>query len=363
MAITLGEILQTLAEFWLPDFREKVDFFAGMMVVIAVASFFANIFQAYLFSILGEKISYALKMEAYNKILRKPIKFFDDPKNNPGILSAKISIDTQQINSLASTFFGVVIQGVAGFIVGMIIAFFYSWQLTLVALGLSPLVSIGEYFESKMMGGFQGSDESYKASASIIMESVLNIRTLASFCNETMIEKKYNEQVDIPIKKEARKGILLGMAFGGSYFLQFVYYALVFYIAAVLQEKTGLNLKEFFIALFAIIIAASVTGFSSTFLPDIGECVKSGGKVFNLIDSQEEESYKCSKDRKLFLGDIQGKIEIKNLYFKYPTRDNYVLENLNLTILPGQKVAIVGPSGCGFYIFLNFNFFVIIIII
>ena len=347
MAIVLGGVLETLALYWLPDFREKVDFLSGMFVVIATGAFFANVLQSYLYAILGERISYELKLEAYNKIIRKPIQFFDDPKNNPGILSARISIDTQQVNNLAASFIGVIIQGIAGFIVGMIIAFFYSWQLTLVALGLSPLIIIGQSYQQKLMSGFQGGDESYKSSGSIIMESVMNIRTVASFCNEIRIQKKYNEQVDIPIKQGARKGVTVGLAFGGSYFLLFVYYALVFYIAAVLQEKVGLTLKEFFIALFAILMAAGGTGASSSFLPDVGECVQAGEKVFNLLDSTDQETYVSAKDNKIFNNEFNGKIEIKHLYFKYPTRDNYVFENFNLLINPGQKVAFVGPSGCG----------------
>ena len=53
----------------------------------------------------------------------------------------------------------------------------------------------------------------------------------------------------------------------------------------------------------------------------------------------------------LEIGDIsketKGKIEFKNVWFKYPTRNDYVFQNLNLTINPGQKVAFAGPSGQG----------------
>ena len=348
-------MLQTLALYFASDFREKVDFLAGMFVVIATGAFIGNLFQSYLYAILGEKISYKLKMQAYNKIIRKPIKFFDEDKNNPGILSARISIDTQQVNSLASSLIGVVIQGIAGFVVGMIIAFIYSWQLTLVALGLSPLVSIGQSFQAKLMSGFQGSDESYKTSGAIIMESVMNIRTVASFCNEKKFGKKYNDMVDIPIAKGSKKGLLIGAAFGGSYFLLFVYYALVFYIAAVLQDKEGLTLKEFFIALFAIIMAAGGTGATSNFLPDVGECVQAGEKVFNLLDSQDEENY-VGLNNLTIQNEFQGKIEIKNVYFKYPTRDNYLFENFSLVIEPRKKIAFVGPSGCGMFFFFFFFF-------
>ena len=112
MAIVFGEMLQTLALYWLSDFREKVDFLACMFLAIAGGAFFANLFQYYFYAILGEKISYDLKVRSYDKIIRKTIKFFDEDKNNTGILSTKIAIDTQQVNSLASSFIGIVIQGV-----------------------------------------------------------------------------------------------------------------------------------------------------------------------------------------------------------------------------------------------------------
>jgi len=356
MSIVFGSMLETLALYKASDFKDQVDFLSGMFVVIATGAFLGNLFQSYLYAILGEKISYELKIQAYDKIIRKPIKFFDEDKNNPGILSARISIDTQQVNTLASSLIGVVIQGIAGFGVGMIIAFIYSWQLTLVALGLSPLVTIGQSFQAKLMGGFQGGDESYKVSGAIIMESVMNIRTVASFCNEKNFEKKYNEMVDLPIKQGARKGLLIGAAFGGSYFLLFVYYALVFYIAAVLQDRDGLSLKSFFIALFAILMAAGGTGASANFLPDVGECVTAGEKVFNLLDSKDQENYVVLNNL-VIQNEFQGKIEIKNVYFKYPTRDNYLFENFSLTINPRQKIAFVGPSGCGKNHFIT-NFYI-----
>ena len=153
--------------------------------------------------------------------------------------------------------------------------------------------------------------------------------------------------MDIPIKAGARKGLYIGMAFGGSFFLLFAYYAIVFYVAAVLQDKEGLSLKEFFVALFAIIMAASATGISGNFLPDVAECVLAGEKVFTLLDSQDQENYVPQKNYQNFLNDFKGKIEFKNIYFKYPTRENYLFENFNLIINPGKKVAFVGPSGCG----------------
>jgi len=94
--------LETLALYWLPDLRSKVDFLSVMFVVIGGSTFFVNVFQSCIYAIMGERISYDFKMEAYNKIIRKPIKFFDYPINNSGILSATVSIGTQKVSNLAS---------------------------------------------------------------------------------------------------------------------------------------------------------------------------------------------------------------------------------------------------------------------
>jgi len=345
-AIILGSVLEDLALCCPHDFRSEVNFLSGMFVVIAVVSFFANLFQSYLLSILGEKVAYKMKVQAYEKTLRKPLSFFDDPNNNPGMLSTKISMDTQQVETLASTFIGVMIQAISGFMVGMIIAFVYSWKLTLVALGLSPLLFIGLSARKKMYKGFGGED-AYQESGSIIMETVVNMRTVASFCNENFILQKYLKKIEIPIGNNSRQALTKGFTYGFSYFMMFVFRAVIFYIAAVLQDKTGLSLKEFFIAMFAIMLGAGGSASSATFLPDIGEGVKAAENVFAILDSQEQENYEEKNINNDLFNNFQGKIQIKHLYFKYPSRDKYVFEDFNLQISPGKKIAFVGPSGCG----------------
>ena len=317
-----------------------------MFVVVATGSFLGNIFQSFCFSLLAEKITVRLKIESYAKILRKPMSFFDLPNNNPGVLSSRVSIDTQEFHGLVNNFMGVLFQGLAGFVIGMIIAFIFSWQLTLATLGLSPLVTIGQMIMGKVMSGFVKNDEIYKESGGIIMETSCNIRTVASFCNEEKLAKKYFELVEIPIKLGRKKGIISGIGFGASYFFLFVFYALVFYIAAHLQEKEGLSMKEFFIALFAILMASGATGAAANFLPDLNKGIVAADNVFKLLDSKEEEDYSGVIDNNK-TKDFMGSISFKNITFKYPSREKYIFQNFNLEIEAGRKIAFVGPSGCG----------------
>ena len=71
---------------------------------------------------------------------------------------------------------------------------------------------------------------------------------------------------------------------------------------------------------------------------------KSAAKlIFGIIEEPSEIDPKQSGVKEL----PEGKIEFKDLYFRYPSRNEYVLKNFNLTIQPHQSVAIVGPSGSG----------------
>lgn len=62
---------------------------------------------------------------------------------------------------------------------------------------------------------------------------------------------------------------------------------------------------------------------------------------------QNHEEYLRVTKQQSVTRKIEGKIHLRNVSFKYPSRDTQVLRNLNLTIQVGEKVALVGPSGCG----------------
>lgn len=71
-----------------------------------------------------------------------PCEWFDQPENNPGTLASRLASDAAQLNSLTSSVIGVQVCNTSAFITGLFIAFYYSWALTLVTLGVSPFMVI-----------------------------------------------------------------------------------------------------------------------------------------------------------------------------------------------------------------------------
>jgi ATP-binding cassette subfamily B (MDR/TAP) protein 1 len=122
-----------------------------------------------------------------------PVPWFDIPRNNAGTLTARLSTDCQLVNTVTTTTVSILIQNLSTLISGIIIAFANEWRTSLVALGLLPLMIISGAIQMAFNTGFSDkTDAAYKDSSNLIMESMINIRTVSSFGYEGIIAKRYD---------------------------------------------------------------------------------------------------------------------------------------------------------------------------
>jgi ABC-type multidrug transport system fused ATPase/permease subunit len=111
-------------------------------------------------------------------------------------------------------------------------------------------------------------------------------------------------------------------------------------------------------ALFAIMFGASHAGSASAWGPDVGKATEAAKRIFGVVEHQSEINAVAMDSDKDYLeldpNTVKGKIEFKNVWFRYPTRkEDFVHRGLNITINPGESVALVGESGCGKSTFVN----------
>ena len=131
--------------------------------------------------------------------------------------------------------------------------------------------------------------------------------------------------------------------------------------ASKLDDGTfSINPEDVFCAIFAILFGASQAGMAASYGPDMGKATAAADRVFKIIEHKSEINA-IHIDRtfqkfykKLKVENVQGKIEFKNVWFRYPTRlEDFVLRGLNITVNPSESVALVGESGCGKSTFVN----------
>jgi len=120
--------------------------------------------------------------------------------------------------------------------------------------------------------------------------------------------------------------------------------AVVFYCAAVFSFYRHQDPKALVVARFVFIIAVLGSGKAIDHGTDFGKATKAAANIFRVLDAATEIDPYSKKGK---TSEIKGEIVFKDVWFKYPNRNNWVLKNLNMTISAGTSVAFVGGSGCG----------------
>lgn len=345
------EVLKTSTSesYTIGDLNSEVNRIAITFLVLAGIALVANFLQLHLFNLVGCTVTFNLRNDLFSKLLKKTMIFFDKEKHNAGILSSKLGSDCLIVNAIVSTSIGAILQGFGSLICGLIIAFFASWRLALIGLFGCPLIVVAGIIQSKMMmqGKHDDSSENEEkqknSDVKIFQESATNMRTISAINCQFKLQERYDRIVEGKSKTLTKSSVGAGLLYGLGQASMFLVYAAIFYAGARFTVQYGLKFQDLFRALFSIIFAAFGAGMSQQFLPDMGTAYNAAKSVFEIIDHPIEINYLAQGKKP----EIKGRIEFKDVYFRYPGRDNPVFDGLNLVIEPNQKVAFAGPSGTG----------------
>jgi ATP-binding cassette subfamily B (MDR/TAP) protein 1 len=126
----------------------------------------------------------------------------------------------------------------------------------------------------------------------------------------------------------------------------FLCIALGFWYGGTLIGSGEYGLFQFFVCFSAVIFGSQSAGTIFSFAPDMGKAKHAASEMKTLFDRQPEiDTWNPEGE---VLDSVKGDIEFRDVHFRYPTRpEQPVLRGLNLTVKPGQYVALVGASGCG----------------
>ena len=216
--------------------------------------------------------------------------------------------------------------------------------MALIMLICIPVNVLWFYLLAKFEVGFALNKENlFKDSVQILSESVKNFRTVASFSSEQRILDMYSDSLKKVLTQLQSGSIIGGILFGFSQMLVFLTHSAIFYFSALFINKYNDDPKSIFIAAYSLFFSSGEVGQIQQYSPNIGRAYAALFTIFEMIDKKPS----IESPENHINNEIKGKIEFKNVYFKYPTRNDYVLKNFNATIDAGTKVAIVGISGSG----------------
>ena len=230
-----------------------------------------------------------------------------------------------------------------------VIAFVFDWRTSLVALGMIPFLILSGLLEMQFnTGQNQATDEAYKDSASLIMESMINIRTVSSSGHDYIIVKKYEQKLETPESLLVGKGVLTGFLFGLSQLITYFIMGFLFFIGSVfIRDNAEVSVEDMFTAVYALVFAAMSAGNNAHFMPDAAAANNAAANLFLILDTEDEEQIQIKEESKMLKEGISGDIKLSNINFKYESRSEDLFKDFNLSIAYGSKVALVGASGCG----------------
>uniref|UniRef100_H2ZPW4 Bile salt export pump n=1 Tax=Ciona savignyi TaxID=51511 RepID=H2ZPW4_CIOSA len=346
-AILFAEVLTVFSLSDVEEQKSKATLYALLFVAVGVIVFIAYCSESTLFAKSGMELTVRLRKKAFKAMLRQDIAYFDDHRHSPGALCTRLSMDASRVQGCTGVRIGTIIKNFSSLGVALGIAFAYGWKLTLLTIAFIPFLILGGLLEMQLvMGAEEKEGAAYEEAGQIAGEAINNIRTVASLTKEQTIYELYTEKLAGPLKKSTRKALLVGLGYGYSQCVIYFAYAAVFRLGIELVLTYEMTYDNVFKVLTAVIFGAMAVGQNSSFAPDYAEAKVSAKRMFALFDRTPEID--VYSDNGASPAHCKGEITLKSVRFHYPTRpDLPVLKGLDITIKPGQTLALVGQSGCG----------------
>ncbi|KAL1607999.1 ABC-type transporter tr06 [Paraconiothyrium brasiliense] len=328
------------------DFVHKGYFWAGMFGVEAAAvgvAYFAIGFCTHLVSVA---ITRYYRQEYLTNMLRQRIPFFDREGHSAGTLTSRVSGDSEQLQQLMSTEMSMAAIAVVNLVGSTIIAFVYGWKLSLVALfaALPPILAAG-YLRLSLEQKFEKTNAAvFEESSQFGTEAVGAFRTVLSLIMEDMIANRYETLLRYHVKKAFSDARLGTIVFAASDSVELACMALAFWYGGTLLASYEYNQVDFFVIYMAIIQGAVAAGMWFSFAPNIAQATGAANRILSMRPARDAPPPTYAEIAPSPNG---VSIDFRSVQFTYQSRPTPVLNNLNISIQPGQFAALVGASGCG----------------
>jgi ATP-binding cassette, subfamily B (MDR/TAP), member 1 len=327
--------------------RSDVSFWALMYLMLGLVTLFAMWTQGIAFAHCSELLIHRARDRAFRSMLRQDIAFFDEDQNSTGALTSFLSTETTHLASLSGATLGTLISCSTTLILAVIIALAIGWKLALVCMCALPVILGTGFFRFWTLAKFSAdAQKAYKKSAGYACEHTNAIRTVASLTTETEIYDDYRGQLADQLKASLRSNLRNSALYAASQSAMFLAFALGFWYGGQLLYRGEYTMFQFFIVFSEIIFGAQSAGTVFSFAGDMSKAKNAAAELKALLD--REPSIDPWSDEGDDIDDVDGNIEFRDAHFRYPTRpDVPVLRGLDLTVKPGQYIALVGASGCG----------------
>ena len=327
----------------------KVDF-AGVAAIVRVivAATAVTAISQWIFGICNNKITYNVSRDLRNaaiaKIQRLPVSYLD--AHPTGDLVSRVIADVEQfadglLMGFTQFFTGVLtILGTLGFML------YVNVPITLVVVCVTPLSFIvAGFIAKKTYRNFHMQTEVRGEQTAFINEMIEGQKVVQAFCHEKENVDQFDEMNE-RLQKASLKAIFFSSITNpATRFVNNVVYAGVALVGALFAVSGGISVGQ--LSCFLSYANQYTKPFNeiSSVVTELQNAMACASRIFELLDEEERTPDKADA-RVLTEEQVDGTVEISDVSFSY-VPDRKLIEHFNLSVKPGERVAIVGPTGCG----------------
>ncbi|KAJ4304148.1 GTPase-activating protein [Collariella sp. IMI 366227] len=331
-----------VSEATIPHIKSEASFWSLMYLMLAFVMLISFAIQGVVFAKCSERLVHRVRDMSFRSMLRQDVEYFDLDENSAGALTSFLSTETTQVAGLSGSTLGTLVLVFTTLVAACTVALAMGWKLALVCIATMPILIGCGFFRFWMLAHYQRrAKQAYSSSASYASEAITAIRTVAALTREEDVLNHYKAALAEQQRSSLMSVLKSSSLYAASQSAMFLAFALGFWYGGTLIAK-----YDFFIVFSSVIFSAQSAGTVFSFAPDMGKAVEASRALKTLFDRKPIiDTWSSGGDK---VEAVNGAIEFRDVHFRYPTRpEQPVLRGLNLSIQPGQYIALVGASGCG----------------
>lgn len=312
----------------------------ALFVGILVVRLFASFAQVYLLQLSGQKIMQDMRMQIFDHLMRLPTKFFD--KNPVGRLVTRATNDVAAINEMYASVLVYLFKDVFLVLGIFVIMLQLNWRLGLLILVLVPVIAYATWeFRKRARDAYRDFRRKLAKLNAYMQESISGMRIIQLFAQEARSYQTFQAINTEEFDANMRQLMVFAIYQPIIHMMSAVAVALIIWYGGggVVQGVFTLGSLVAFLNYVEMLFAP---------IRDLAEkynilqsAMASAERIFLLLDERPEDPGKGK-----VLPKVEGAIEFRDVWFAYEGED-WVLRGVSFTVKPGERVAIVGPTGSG----------------
>ncbi len=342
--MVIGDMIDLMLGVGNVDLEYMMTLFARGLICAGAASLFQWISGS-----LNNRIAFGVmrdvRRDAFKKLHSLPLSYLDTHPSGETV--SRVISDVETLSDGLLLGFSNLFSGIATIIGTLVFMFLLSPAITAVVVVLTPLsFFVAKYISSRTYGFFKAQSESRGEQTAVIDEYIGGIRTVKAFGYEDEAIKKFDE-TNKKLSEHSLKAIFFSSLTNPSTrFVNAVVYAAVVLCGGFTCIATAGTAAAFSVGSLSVLLSyagkfAKPFNEISGVITEFQNALACASRVIALIDEPDE-----SADGDIILPEANGAVVLDDISFSYD-KSRELLKNISLSVKPGQRVAVVGPTGCG----------------